>query len=149
MRTRPLRRAVALVDAIVATIILGVALSVLVSLSARAIASQSQGEKLQTAALLADEQLNLVLARGFEDYAKRFRDKASCDPPFNDFAYALTFVGGESGGCATVTCTISWLGTGGKSESASVQTLIAPRVGDDPDPDRKPPDDLVPQRLVP
>ena len=60
------RRGVALIDAIIAAVILGVALSAIIGLGNQALNSQRVGEELRTAAMLADEQLNLVLARGPE-----------------------------------------------------------------------------------
>lgn len=133
-RTRP---GVALLDAIVAAIILGIALAFLMGLAGQAIRSRAQGEELQTAAMLADEQLNLVLARGPDDYGKRFPVRGQCDEPFERFSYQLEF------GTATelipydVKATISWV-SGGETRSIVVETRMAVRSGDDPDPIREP-----------
>ncbi len=139
--TRITRRCFALIDIVVATILLGVSVAVVMGLVGRALASQSIGERLTTAAALADEQLQLVLARGPDDYQRRFPLSGACEAPFADYAFALTFTGGSSvGEPYTVVCTISW-GPAAQSRSISVETRIAPRtsVGDaDPDPDRVP-----------
>ncbi len=140
--------AVALIDAIVATIILGVALAVIVGLTAQAISSQSQGERMQIGAMLADEQLNLVLSRGPDDYAKAgFPLTGACDPPFESYAYALTIGGGSESEPYQVQATISWKSPSGRDERVSIQTLMAARVGVERDPIRTVPTDLTPERL--
>jgi Tfp pilus assembly protein PilV len=128
---------VVLIDSIVAAVLLGVALAVMIGLGSRALTSQKSGEELQTAAMLLDEQLNLVLARGADDYASRFPVRGQCDKPFEKFEYSLEFSEGQSGEAFRVVATISW-GVGGKQRSESIETLIAPRLGDDPDPIRRP-----------
>lgn len=128
------RRAVALVDAIVAAVILGVALAVIISLAGRAVAAQGEGQRLATAARLADEQLSLVLARGVDDYAKRFPASGKCEEPFADYSYVLTFVNGAGNEPVTVKVVVSWEGSGGGAgKSLEVSTRIAPRPGDVPD----------------
>ncbi len=153
------RRGFALVDVIVAVVILGVGLSVMLSLSGRAIASAQQGESLAIAAALADEQLNMVLARGADDYARRFPVESACDEPFEQFSYRLDFSGGRSvGEPFDVRVTIFWGGgstggTGGsgvggaastraQTQSLTIRTLMAPRdlgIEAEIDPDRRPP----------
>lgn len=131
------RRGVMLVDAIVAAVLLGVALAVMIGLGGRAISSQATGEQLQTAAMLLDEQLNLVLARGADDYASRFPTRGPCEAPFQNFEYALEFSGGQSGDAFRVIAMVSWT-SGGRVWSESVETMIAPRLGEEPDPERRP-----------
>lgn len=131
------RRAVVLVDVIVGAVILGVALAVMVGILGRSIAAQTQGEQLQTAASLLDEQLNLVLAQGADSYGSRFGLEGTCDPPFQSFRYRLSFNTPPPGRPYEVTATISWV-SNGRDASVSATTLIAPRLGDDPDPIRQP-----------
>lgn len=139
--------AFALVDMIVATIIVGVSLSVIVGLIGRALSSQKRGEELSVAAGLADESLQMVLARGPDDYARRFPVEGACEPPFQDYSYRLGFAGGGSVGAPyTVTCTISWGGVGRGvtargGQSIIIQTLMASRNGGPEglaDPERRP-----------
>ena len=135
---RRLSRGVALIDAIVAAVILGVALSAVIGMGSQAINSQRIGQEIQTASMLADEQLNLVLARGPDDYAKRFPPlSGECDEPFKSFAYALVISGGAGGAPYQVRATIKW-DSSGRERSVTVETLIAPRLGEDIDPDRRP-----------
>ena len=133
----PRRRGVVLVDAIIGAILLGVSLVAIIGLAGRALTAQATGEQLQAAAMLLDEQLNLVLARGPDNYASRFDAEGICDEPFQAFRYKLDFSGGEGGEPYLVTATIFWT-AGGREQSESVQTLVAPRLGEDIDLDRRP-----------
>lgn len=140
-------RGFALVDAIVGAIIVGVSLAVIISLMGRALTSQKQGEEIANAAALADEALHMVLARGPDDYAKRFPIEGPCDAPFEDYRYKLTFSGGGNEGSGSapfrVTATITW-GASPAPQSMVVETLMASRlgglddVGGQADPDRRP-----------
>ncbi len=129
---RRLRSGVALLDAIVAAVILGVALAAIIGLQGRAISAQSVGEQLATAARLADEQLNLVLARGPDDYARRFPMQGPCDEPFESFRYDLTISGGIGQQPYSVGVVISWETASGP-RSVEVRTLMAPRPGEQPE----------------
>jgi len=125
-------RGFALVDVIVGAIIVGVSLAVIIGLTGRALSSQKRGEELATAANLADETLQLVLARGPDDYAKRFELEGACDAPNEDYRFKLAFAGG--GGTATVphrvTATITWGGAaGGTPQTLVIETLMATRMG--------------------
>lgn len=131
------RRGMMLADIVIAVVLLGVALAVMVGMAGRAMIAQRAGEQFQAAAMLIDEQLNLVLARGPDSYASRFAVEGPCETPFEAFRYKLDISGGESGNAYTVIATVSWV-SGGRPQSASVETRIAPRLGEDPDPDRRP-----------
>lgn len=130
-------RGVVLVDVIIGTIILAIALSVMLSIASRAISAETRGTHLRTAAMLLDEQLALVLARGPDNYASRFPVDGACDDPFQSYQFELEFSGGQAGDPYLVRATVSWR-EGRALRSASVETMIAPRLGDDPDPDRRP-----------
>lgn len=131
------RRGAVLVDAIVGTILLAGALAVMIGLSGRALSAQIEGEHLEAAASLLDEQLNLVLAHGPDDYAKQFPTEGVCEAPFTGYRYQLDIRSATGGEPYTVRATVTWR-SAGRDRSASVETLIAPRLGDDPDPDRRP-----------
>lgn len=125
--SRTSRRAVALVDAIVAVIILGVSLAVILSLTGQAISSQRVGEEMQNAAMLADEQLNLVLTRGPDDYAKSFPVDGDCDEPFQSYHFKLQIDGQGDTAPYKVKCVISW-DSAGKPNSVTIDALIASRT---------------------
>lgn len=131
-------RAIVLVDVLIAVVLLGVSLATMLSLTGRALSAQRQGENLQIAAMLIDEKLNLVLARGPDNYASRYSETdGPCDAPYQNFRYTLALTGGTAGEAYTVSCTVSWR-ENGQERSAAVETRIAPRVGNEPDPERRP-----------
>lgn len=131
------RRGALLVDVIVATIILGSAVVAILGVVGRSISAQARGEELRTAAMLLDEQLNTVLMLGPDSYASSGSVEGRCEPPFENYAYRLEFTGGIGGDPYMVRATVSWM-SGGRVRSESIETFMAPRLGDDPDPDRKP-----------
>jgi len=138
IRSRP---AFALLDVVIASIILGISIAAIIGLTGRALSAQKTGEELQIAAMLADEQLALVLARGPDNYSQRFQTNGACDAPFANYQYVVTLSGGSSSEPYAVSVAISWAGGGeGAQRTITIHTLIAPREGDDPDPDRKPPE---------
>lgn len=134
--------AFALVEVIVASLILAIAVSVMIGLAARSVSMQSEGERIDTAARLADERLNLVLALGPEKYLSVFPRSGPCDEPFSDYAYELTIEPQGPGRAYLVRADVSWP-AGTRRRSVSLETLIAPRLGEDPDPDRKPRETLT------
>lgn len=131
------RRGVVLVEALVASLLLGAALVAMTSLAADAIGSQASGRRVRESAMLLDEQLALVLARGPDDYASRYPTSGPCDAPFQAYAYRLEFEGGSGGLPYLVRCTVSW-SEGARQRSETIETMIAPRRGEEPDPDRAP-----------
>ncbi len=137
----PLRRRTsagfALLDAIVASVILGSALATIIGLGQQALSSQRTGEEIAVASMLADEQLNLVLARGPDTYAKSYPVEGACDAPFAAYRFQVSFSGGTGGSPYRVSCTIFW-GEGANARSIKIETLIAARTGADPNPDRQP-----------
>ncbi|MDX2130679.1 MAG: hypothetical protein SFY69_01345 [Planctomycetota bacterium] len=131
-------RGMTLVDLLVATVMLGVSVVVLMGLSGRALSAQRSGENLQIAAMILDEQLNLVQARGADDYASRYDDSEGvAEAPYEAFRYRVEISGGDSGDAYRVVATVSWEEYG-QTKSATVETRIAPRRGEEPDPDRRP-----------
>jgi type II secretory pathway pseudopilin PulG len=124
-----MRSGVALVDAIAAVIILGISLTVILGLTGQAITSQRVGEELQNAAMLADEQLNLVLARGPDDYGKTFPVDGACDEPFQTYRFKLDITGQGGAAPYQVKVTISWPSPGaiGGERTVAVETLISGR----------------------
>jgi Tfp pilus assembly protein PilV len=131
------RRGVMLADVLVSVVLLGVALAVLLGMSGRALIAQKNGEQLQIAAMLLDEQLQLIVARGPDNYAKEFPMEGPCEAPYESFRYELQIEGGTGGGAYEVVATVSWFASG-RTQSETVHTRIAPRLGEEPDPERTP-----------
>ncbi|MBL8745347.1 MAG: type II secretion system protein [Phycisphaerae bacterium] len=135
------RRGFALIEMIVASIILGIAVSTVLGLISRSVSAQTDGERIDTAARLADERLNLVLAVGAEGYPSVFPLAGECETPFNDYRYEVTIESAAGGQAYRVRAIVSW-SQASRLRSVSLETFIAPRVGDEPDPDRKPQETL-------
>ncbi len=125
-----------LADGLVAAVLLGVSLAMMIGLVSRASRTQREGQRLEVVAMLLDEQLNLVLARGPDDYSSRFGLTGTCEAPFDDYRYELVITG-QAGEAYLVRATILW-NSGREERSESVETRIAPRLGDEPDPERRP-----------
>jgi type II secretory pathway pseudopilin PulG len=124
------RHGFALVDVIVGAILIGVSLAVIIGLTGRALSSQKRGEELTVAATLADEALQLVLARGPDDYAKRFPVEGACEPPFSAYRYQIDISAGTTTVPYHVTATITWGGGSGvPPQSIVIETLMASRDG--------------------
>ncbi len=119
-----------------AVVLLGSALAMMVGMTGRAMRAQRAGEEIQIAAMLLDEQLQLVLARGPDNYGARFAVEGACDAPFESYRFKLDITA-ASGSAYVVVATVTWV-SGGRVRTESVETRIAPRRGDEPDPDRKP-----------
>lgn len=124
-------------DAIIGAVLLGGTLAAILTIAGRAVRAQGEGQRMATAAALIDEQLNLILARGPDNYGARFELEGPCDPPFAEYSYQIEIDGGQSGNAYDVLVTVRWF-YAGRVRSAQVATLIAPREGDDPDPERTP-----------
>ena len=135
-RLGPRARGAMLVDILVAVVLLGSALAMMVGMTGRAMRAQRAGEEIQIAAMLLDEQLQLVLARGPDNYGARFPVEGACDAPFESYRFRLDITA-ASGSAYVVVATVTWV-SGGRVRTESVETRIAPRRGDEPDPDRKP-----------
>lgn len=124
-----------------ASVILGIAVSAILGLIGRAVSVQSDGEKIETAARLADERLNLVLATGAEGYGSVFPLVGVFEAPFEGYRYELVIEAAGGGQPYRVRAVVSWM-QAARPRSISLETMIAPRVGEEPDADRKPEETL-------
>lgn len=130
-------RGFVLLDAIVATLILAIALVTIVGLNSTALSAQRDGERLQDAAMLADELLEQVVAVGPERFRRVFGLRGACEPPFESYSYEMELRSVGSGDPYSVALTLLW-DDQGQTRSLRFETLVAPRLGDDPDPERAP-----------
>lgn len=128
------RRGFALVDAIVAGILLAVGLAAIISLGSRALALQQRGEREIVAASLLDELLATVLMEGPADYVQLHPTSGQFDDPFGDFEYEVIIEDGSAGVPFKVTAVVRHA----SGDSFLCETLIAPKLGDEPDPPRAP-----------
>lgn len=130
------RRGFVLVDGIVAGVLLGVGLTVIIGLTGSALSAQRNGEQLQRAAALADEKLSMVLALGPEGYEADEDMSGEFPEPDDAYRFEVTIEDGRAGDPAYVAVEIAW---GERSrDRLFIETFVAPRTGDNPDPDRDP-----------
>lgn len=128
------RRGFALVDAIIAGILLAVGLAAIVSLGSRALSLQQRGEREIVAASLLDELLSTVLMEGPADYVKLHPTSGRFDEPFAAFEFEVLVEDGSAGVPFKVTAIVRHE----SGDSFLCETLIAPKLGDEPDPPRAP-----------
>ncbi len=123
------RRGVALMDAIIGGVMLGIGLTVILSLASRAIAMQANGARQITAAWLADELLAMVLIEGPVDYPRLYATHGPFDFPFEDYEFDLDIEDIGVRQPLRVTATVRWP-HGPNYRDVQVQTYIAQRMGD-------------------
>lgn len=142
-RRRPrVRRGAALLDVVIGAIMLGVGLSVIISISSRSLATQNDGERRMVAAWLADELLNHVLIEGPIDYRRTVDLRGEYGPPFEGYSYAVDIEDIGLNMPFRVTATISWP-SGRSTQQVQVQTLLAEKHGDMFEEHRREPDILL------
>jgi hypothetical protein len=132
---RSSRRGFALMDVLVAGVVLGVSLALLIGLVGRSMTSQMRSERLATAAMLVDEILGLVLIEGPEDFRKFRPLEGQCEPPFEEYTYEITLSTPGAGSPYRVTASVYYPNRPSPGR-VTVQTLIAPRLGDESPVDR-------------
>ncbi|MGA0418670.1 MAG: type IV pilus modification PilV family protein [Phycisphaerales bacterium] len=127
-------RGFALVDAIIAGLLLAIGLAAIISLGSRALSLQQRGEREVVAASLLDEILATVLMEGPADYPKLHSMSGVFDEPFAAFEYEVAIDEGAPGVPFRVVATVRHE----SGDSYSCETLIAPKLGEEPDPPRQP-----------
>ena len=132
-RTRA-RRGWALVDVIVGGVILAVGLAAVVSIAQRALAMQQRAEREVVAAALIDGLLNEVLATGVVEWQLTRLPDGSFDAPFEDWEWTVEIKAQAQGDPHRVVALVrDPVGT-----EHRIETLIAPRPDNLPDPVRMP-----------
>jgi hypothetical protein len=122
----------ALVEALLGGVLLAAGMTVVMSLSTRALRAQVQGEKKMVAAWLADDLLNMVLAEGPTEYERTFERTGTFEPPFEEYSFELLTEDLGRGVPWRVTAVVQW---GDRpNETIAVETLIAIRLGEEEEP---------------
>lgn len=134
-RSAPRRRGFALIDVIIGGILLAVGLAAILSLGARSMNMHLKGEREVIAASLLDDLLGSVLADGPKDFPDLHEMRGYCDPPYEDFEFAVDIEEGNSGVPYKVAVTVQHSAS---RDTWTVETLIAAKLGDEPDPPRAP-----------
>ena len=133
---RPNRRAFALIDAVIAGVILAIGLSAILSISGRALLMEQKGEIEIRAASALDELLSSVVTEGPETFAEiqPTAGRFEADSPYGDFEFDILIEAGDAGIPARVVVTV--LHDSGKKYT--IETHVALKRGEEPDPVRFP-----------
>ena len=132
---RRLARGFALIDVIVGGILLAVGLAAILSLGARSLSLHQRGEREVIAASLIDDLLGTVLSDGPKDFPDLHEMRGTCEAPYEDFEFLVEIDEGSSGVPYKVAVTVQHIATG---DTWTVETLIAAKLGEEPDPIRTP-----------
>lgn len=130
------RRGFALMDAVIAGVLLSVGMITVLSVGGQAMNMQRRGEIDVRAASAMDELLAGVLTEGPEEYEKLHPMSGGfeVDSPYADFEFSIEIERGGAGVPARVIARV-------KHESGrdyAIETSIAEKRGDEPDPVRTP-----------
>jgi hypothetical protein len=129
-------RGFALMDAIIAGILLAIGMIAVLGVSGHALTMQRRGEIDIRAAAALDELMSLVLTEGpvdFEDLHPS-SGRFDADSPYADFEYEISIAQGGSGVPAHVS--VSLVHDSGRTYA--LETRIAEKRGEEPDPVREP-----------
>ncbi|MEE2908461.1 MAG: hypothetical protein VX527_11605 [Planctomycetota bacterium] len=121
------RRGIALFEVILAAIMLGIGLSIALSLGAAALARQGLGERNMVAAWLADEQMGLVVMEGPQQFLRTHPTSGIYAPPFDEYSYEVEVQHISDWEPYLVTVVIAW---DGGDRHFDLQSEIAPRQGE-------------------
>ena len=123
------RKGLALIDVIIGSAMLAVGLAIVISMSSRSLARQSNAEKQITASWLADELLTMILVVGPDEYAKAYPVIGRFEAPFDTFSYDIEFEDEAEYMPLQVVTTIKW-DTMGVEHHIDMETMIARRFGE-------------------
>lgn len=140
-RPRSVRRGgFALMDAIIAGILLSIGMVAVLSVAGQALALARRGEIDVRAAAAIDELLGTVLTEGPRDFPDLHPTSGQFDEgsPYTDFEYAIRIDQGGSGVPAEVEVVL----THASGRAYTVVTRIAEKRGEEPDPIRYPEDPI-------
>ena len=126
---RRTRRGIALMDVILGGVMLGIGLTVIVSLGSRSIALQAQSQRQLTAAWLVDELLAMVVVEGPVDYPKLYSTTGRFDFPFEDYSYEVVIDDIGLRLPFRVTAFVRWPHADDYRQ-VEAQTYVAERLGD-------------------
>ncbi len=123
-------------DAVIGGVLLAIGMVAILSVGGQALTLQRRGEIDVRAAAAMDELLSMVLTEGpvdFEDLHPS-NGRFESDSPYEGFEYAIVIAQGGSGIPANVKLTLKH----DSGRSYSIETRIAEKRGEEPDPVREP-----------
>ena len=127
-------RGFTLVEVMIAGVILAIGMTSLLTLTSRALSMQRRGEQKIIAAALLDEILGSVLTEGPQDFERIQSTSGPCEAPFEDWDFEVDIESAVGSDPFKVLATV--IAPNGTSYECA--TLIAPKLGEEPDPDRAP-----------
>jgi hypothetical protein len=133
-----MRRGFALIDVIIAGMILAIGLTTLFTITSRSLRMQQAGEVQVVVASLLDSLLGTVLTEGPLDYPKLHSTNGRFDEPFAEYTYQVKLDDPGEGAPVHVEATV----THSSGLAYSCETLIAVKLGEEPDPLREPEEPL-------
>ncbi len=133
-RAVAVRRGWALLDVIVGGTILGIGLAAIISLAERSLAMQQRAEREVVAATLLDGLLNEVLSVGPVDWQTTRASDGHFDVPFERWSWRVDVTKQGLGDPYRVVATV----LDDREHAYVIDTLMAPRLTDDEEPDRAP-----------
>ena len=133
-----MRKGFALVDVIIAGVILAIGLTTLFSISMRSLRLQKEGEIQVISANLLDSILGTALTEGPIEYPKLHPTSGRFEPPFADFQFQVLIDDPGEGAAMKVVATV----THDSGLEYSCATMIAVKTGEEPDPIREPEEEI-------
>ena len=128
------RRGFALLEVVIAGVVLAIGLGTIVSLSSRSLMEQQRGERGVVAAALLDQLLGEILVEGPVDWPKQHDTSGRFEEPFDGYDYEVVIEEAETGyPCGVLAIVHDDTGRGYRCA-----TRIAIRAGEEPNPDRMP-----------
>ncbi|NBX36211.1 MAG: hypothetical protein EBR10_03175 [Planctomycetes bacterium] len=132
-------RAFALMEVIVAGVILAIGLGAAISLSMQSLTAQQRGEHAVQAAALMDELLGSLVALGPVEWNRQYSPSgsfSSFDPnyKYGDFQYDMKIEDAPQG----MPCDVLLIVKDPQGREYRCATRVALRLGEDPDPERSP-----------
>jgi uncharacterized membrane protein YgcG len=119
-----------MVDVLIGGVMLSVGLAIILTITGRAVKSQTEGEYMVSAAWLIDERLGLIEMEGPDNYPQLHDMSGSFGAPYEDFSFDVAIDEEEGiGDSYRVAVTVFWPG-GGTERAATVETVMAKRLGD-------------------
>lgn len=132
------RNGFTLIEVIIAGVILAIGMTSLLTLTSRALSMQQRGEQKIIAAALLDEKLGSILTEGPQDYVRLHSTSGQCDAPFEEWSFNIDIENSVGTDPFRVLATV----TSPNGRLFECETLIAPKLGETPDPDRMPPEPI-------
>ena len=123
-----MQRGFALIEVVVAGVVLAIGLAAVVSISSQALSMQRRGEFDVAAASILDQLLAEALMTGPDDFSTYRPVAGPCDAPWEDFQYEVIITVGDPGSPADVSVLVK--DPIGRSHSVSTRLATRPELSE-------------------